>query len=268
MSEYTNSLNLKLPSGSKYWNYDTWNDNMTKLDGAYKDIERRQGIDGISASDLVYYDSNVQTALDNIAMSFGTPFYEIELKSNTILHIPNYSLAHIIVYTKHKSDYPNGEVPTIEFKKSISDDRRFTFDTGTLYDTGQTILSINKSTAGNWNVRLGNEWYYKFTNYASGTLFIDKATDPFFENIISSNQYNYDSTFTENYENVFTINFTSNGFTVLANVSGLNYGWSPFDRSNLVRLSTSHIPSKRLDEWKRYEFDFIHLNCIWSSRSR
>ena len=39
MANYTSNLNLKLPLGSKYWNYDTWNENMRKLDEAVVNIQ-------------------------------------------------------------------------------------------------------------------------------------------------------------------------------------------------------------------------------------
>lgn len=72
MSSQTHYLHLKLPNGSKYWNYDTWCENMKILDEAAHNIQTII-LDNLQAHN-VYYDNttsglsadDVQEALDNI----------------------------------------------------------------------------------------------------------------------------------------------------------------------------------------------------------
>lgn len=72
MSSQTHYLHLKLPNGSKYWNYDTWCENMKILDEAAKNIQTII-LDNLQAQNVSYNNTSsglsaddVQEAIDKI----------------------------------------------------------------------------------------------------------------------------------------------------------------------------------------------------------
>ena len=70
MANYTPNLNLRLPLGSKYWNLDTHNENMAKLDGAYPEVHRHV-FENLNASRIAVSNQkleaeNMQEAVDEL----------------------------------------------------------------------------------------------------------------------------------------------------------------------------------------------------------
>ena len=70
MANYTPNLNLRLPLGSKYWNLDTHNENMEKLDGAYPEVHRHV-FENLNASRIAVSNQkleaeNMQEAVDEL----------------------------------------------------------------------------------------------------------------------------------------------------------------------------------------------------------
>lgn len=119
MAQETSNLHLILPLGSRYWNLDTWVENMNILDKAYLDIQHtielrlvasnvaiNRTIPGLNAR-------NAQTALDNLAAR-GTSIYFINVTENMTLTIPSYAYCHMTLTF-------GNTVPTVTFVKSIPD---------------------------------------------------------------------------------------------------------------------------------------------------
>ena len=100
MSSTTYYLHLKCPSGSKYWNYDTWCYNMEILAEKAKEIETII-LDNLQAVNVDYNNTtsgitgnNVQAAIDDVARSGSwvkfadvTSATNFEINANACCHL-------------------------------------------------------------------------------------------------------------------------------------------------------------------------------------
>lgn len=142
MADKSYYLNLILPKGSKFWNYDTWNTNMNILDEKYLDIKERKDF-SLKASEITYSNTksklsaeDVQNAIDEVNIkSTGNPkdsITFIDVNSDLVLPVENeahtyYVLSfgatvHNITFQKTDSSegviiYQNGE-PTFKPNKT------------------------------------------------------------------------------------------------------------------------------------------------------
>ena len=90
MANYTRTLHLKLPLGSKYWNLDTHNENMEKLDRAYPEVQR-QVFDNLTANRITISSdhldaTNSQDAIDEMLARESSLHY-ITITENTTLRV-------------------------------------------------------------------------------------------------------------------------------------------------------------------------------------
>ncbi len=250
MPDYTTNLKLQLPYGSKYWNYDTWNSNMNILDAASKDIKHKIVIEDLSASDIISNNSNVQAVLDSLAQSKSKNYYEFVLENDTTVSIPNYANVHVRVITKGGWEYPSG-IPKLDFIKSIDDSSEFKIQGGRYYGAEEMIIPYIESPFVKY-IKLGDVWYYRLTrnDWYGGILYIDKANDPFFRNIVAKDEVPAGSTdyyYTDEQGNNILRITNNRGVEAIACVDSLNYGWYP-----------------NIEEQHKYDFNFMNLNCIWT----
>jgi len=90
MANYTPNLNLRLPLGSKYWNLDTHNENMEKLDAAYPDVQQ-QVFDNLTATRITVSNekldaTNTQDAIDEI-MARESSLHYMTITESTVLRV-------------------------------------------------------------------------------------------------------------------------------------------------------------------------------------
>lgn len=101
MSQHTQNLNLILPLGSKYWNLDTWNENMEILDEAFLDIQHdidlRLTAQNTSLSPINYINStNMQSGTDEL-YSKSSSLRFIEVDENMTIQIPAEAHSYLIL---------------------------------------------------------------------------------------------------------------------------------------------------------------------------
>ena len=119
MASSTTYLDLILPLGSKYWNWDTWVENMKKLDDAYlnihHDIELRLTANnvGLNPAIMQIHSSNAQGAVDELSHK-GSSIFFIDVTEDMTLTVPSYAYAHFVLTF-------GNSVPTVTFVKSIPD---------------------------------------------------------------------------------------------------------------------------------------------------
>ena len=100
MANYTPNLNLRLPLGSKYWNYDTWNDNMRKLDTAVVDIQHII-LDNLTASQIPVSNprlnaTNMQDAVGELKSKSASLRY-INITEDCDVIIPSETHAYVVL---------------------------------------------------------------------------------------------------------------------------------------------------------------------------
>lgn len=266
MSDRTANLNLELPLGSKYWNYDTHNANMEKLDIASLKIDRGV-IPDFNASGIICSDgiTTVQQAIDELAHKNRKNLYSFTLDRNLEVSVGNYINAHCQVIVPKNTSY------SLKFiKANPSADNEFKVQGGRYYGAGETIIDNwgYNSTAiydpvTNSNVadfKLGDEYYYRVSQkreLEGYNFYIYEARDPFFNNIVESHEYMVTRAQTVyNYKDVFSV--TTHyalvyGLSMSAIVNGVNYGWSP-------------LPIQQVNYDRIFNFNFQHLNCLWTSQ--
>lgn len=185
MANYTENLHLKLPLGSKYWNYDTWNENMKKLDEVYPDIQQ-QVFDSFTADRITVANqrldaTNMQDAIDEI-MARESSLHFITVSGNTVLRPRAEGHTYFVLtfgdtvpsvsFLKYPTDSPraltwiNGE-PIFE-ANSIYDIsilkmcgvwyKRGTFDYSNFFEyyIENDVLYITKIKASDWYAYFGN----------------------------------------------------------------------------------------------------------------
>lgn len=100
MANYTPNLELRLPLGSKYWNYDTWNHNMKLLDEAVMNIQRII-LDNLTASQITVSNPNLdatdmQTAIDELKTESASLRY-INITENCDIIIPSEAHSYVVL---------------------------------------------------------------------------------------------------------------------------------------------------------------------------
>lgn len=161
MASYTDHLKLKLPNGSKYWNYDTWCENMKILDREYKNIEKII-IDRLLASNITYGDTNVQDAIDTIVQSGSwIKFVDVNSPTNFVIN----SNAHNYLTLAFGPSVPgvafqNREGRSIEWINGYP-----TFEPNSVYELSFLDLSCV------WAKREDIDWKLFFEYYIDGTDF-------------------------------------------------------------------------------------------------
>lgn len=122
MANYTTNLHLILPLGSKYWNYDTWNENMKILDTAFLDIQEyiftQFTADNTSVSNPKLEATNMQDAIDELKDRNSSLRY-ITVTEDCEILIPSESHTYIVLSF-------GDTVYDVQFVKTPSD-REFTW---------------------------------------------------------------------------------------------------------------------------------------------
>lgn len=100
MPRFTDNLNLKLPLGSKYWNYDTWCENMKILDKAFKDLQEII-INILNASHVTVSNNrldatNMQDAIDELQKKTSALRY-INITEDTRIIIPSEGHSYLVL---------------------------------------------------------------------------------------------------------------------------------------------------------------------------
>ena len=162
MANYTQNLRLKLPLGSKYWNLDTHNENMTKLDEAYPNVQRqvfdRLTADRITVSSAKLSSTNSQDAIDELLANESSLHY-ITVSGDTTLRVRAEGHTYFVLTF--------GEtVPSVTFLKYPETSQRSlswlngppTFEPNSIYD-----ISILKMS-GIWSKRDAFD-YARFFEY-------------------------------------------------------------------------------------------------------
>jgi hypothetical protein len=91
--DYTDNLGLKLPRGSKYWNYDTWNDNMKILDEHSYGLTTPTIVLPMPAADVRFVPNqdtitatNVQDGIDQLAQAISIVKH-VEIATDTTITV-------------------------------------------------------------------------------------------------------------------------------------------------------------------------------------
>ena len=113
MANYTTNLHLKLPLGSKYWNLDTHNENMKKLDDAYPEIQRSV-IEALSAGNVTVSSelleaTNAQDAIDELSERESFLEY-LTISEDISLRVPSEGHAYYVLTF-------GSSVPSVSFAK-------------------------------------------------------------------------------------------------------------------------------------------------------
>lgn len=162
MSSTTYYLHLKCPSGSKYWNYDTWCYNMEILAEKAKEIETII-LDNLQAVNVDYNNTtsgitgnNVQTAIDDVARS-GSWVKFADVTSATNFEINANACCHLTV-----SFGPS--VPSVSFTNRAN--RQFnwingypTFEPNSVYELSFLDLGCIWVKRQDWDWTLFFEYY-------------------------------------------------------------------------------------------------------------
>lgn len=113
MANYTPNLELRLPLGSKYWNYDTWNRNMKILDEAYLNIREivlsNLSADSITVSNGRLSSTNMQDGIDELTQRESSLHY-VTVTENATLNVSAEGHTYYVL-TFGES------VPTVTFQK-------------------------------------------------------------------------------------------------------------------------------------------------------
>ena len=159
MANYTSNLNLRLPLGSKYWNSDTWNNNMKKLDEAYLNI-REIVLTNLSADDITVSNArldatNMQNAIDEL-VARESALYFVTVTDDVTLRVSAEGHTYYVL-TFGES------VPTVNFQKvPATSSRSLTWLNGPPTFEPNSIFEISI-------LKMGAIWYkrgaFDYLNY-------------------------------------------------------------------------------------------------------
>lgn len=146
MPRLSKNLGLFLPEGHEYFNINTWNTNMQKLDAAYALLRDGSGLGQSIDARLVLYDNNlsdldatnVQDAIDELAQrSPSSTAYFIDVTENMTITVATYAHAYFVL-----SFGPT--VYNVTFVQSIPDSgKQFTWEGGEPYFEPNSVYELS-----------------------------------------------------------------------------------------------------------------------------
>lgn len=117
MPGYTDNLRLILPRGSKYWNLDTWNENMKILDRAYIDVQHSIQTQLVASN--VSFDNSLTPVIESTTVQGAIP--EVLAKKDFIIYRNITSDTTFTVPIEHHAYFVltfGSSVPRVNFIKS------------------------------------------------------------------------------------------------------------------------------------------------------